>query len=109
VAGTLQRLAEICDCLLVTAFTAELTEKLPNGIAAGDIRRQRELEALHDGDKIVRVVRALGRGRCAEGGNCNDEKQKASQRDEASAHHVRMPLGWGGEDYTRMARRRHRG
>ena len=101
VAGALQGLAEIRDRLLVAAFTAELTEKLPDRIAPVDIRRQLELEPLHDRKQVIHVARALGRGRCAEGGNCDDEGQEASQRGEASAHHVRMPFGCGGEDYTR--------
>src|SRR5262249_6401727 len=107
VAGTLQGLAEIRNRLLVAAFTAELTEKLSDGIASVDSRGQSELEPLHDRKQVIRVARprSLGRGRSAHGGPCNDERQETSQRGEASARHVRMPSsGCGEQDYTRKPR-----
>src|SRR5215510_171557 len=69
VAGTLQRLAEVRDRLLVAAFTVELTERFPDWIAAGDARRELERQPLHDGGKVVGVGRARGlrRGRSAQG------------------------------------------
>src|SRR5215470_16988400 len=93
VAGVLKRLAEVCDRLLVAAFTIELTKKIPDGIAAVDTRRQLDLEPLHDRGQVVRVgcARGLGRGWCARGCTGNDEGQETSQHGEASAHHVRGP------------------
>src|SRR5262245_21559070 len=89
VAGTLERLAEVRDRLLVAAFTAELIEKLPDCIAPVNARRELERQPLHDGGEVLGVARARGlrRGRSAQGGAGGDgERQEQSQP--AGARHA---------------------
>src|SRR6266581_4433144 len=92
VAGTFQCFAEVRDRLLVAAFTAELTEKLPDWIAPVDIHRQLELEPLHDAEKVVRVGRVLRGGRSAENGARDEERQEQSQPGNARARHADAPV-----------------
>src|SRR5262245_21314800 len=89
VAGTLQRLAEVRDRLLIAAFTAELTEKLSDWIVAGDVHRDLERQPLHDGDKVVRVAcaRGLRCGRSGGSGAC-DEGERQEQSQPAEARHA---------------------
>src|SRR5215468_9376097 len=106
VAGILQGFAEIRDRLLVATFTVELIEKLSDWIAPRDVRREFERQPLHDGSKITWLGRArsLRRGRSAENGARNEERQQQSQPGNARARHAMPPVRlWRAALYPQMA------